>query len=216
MSDEALDERAVTEAGNPACPTGEYGARMLHRMNESHGPMTEWALGFLRLGAGARALDVGCGGGATLGRLLGLVGEGGRVSGIDYSPVSVAESRSLNAAAVAAGRVDVTQASVDCLPFADASFDAVTTVESFYFWPDPERGLAEVARVLRPGGTFLLVADVYQRPGLPAEVLENQRRYGLTILEPEEYEALLCGAGFSCAAAHTREPEGWICVEGTR
>ena len=57
------------------------------------------------------------------------------------------------------------------LPFSDSSFDKIVTVESFYFWPDPEENLKEVYRVLAEDGTFLLVADIYQKEGLAREVL---------------------------------------------
>ena len=83
--------------------------------------------------------------------------------------------------------MSVIEASVDDLPFADSSFDVVTTVESFYFWPNPECDLAEVWRVLRPGGRFLLVADIYDKPDLPADASENIEKYQLTVLTPEGY-----------------------------
>jgi ubiquinone/menaquinone biosynthesis C-methylase UbiE len=213
-----MDERAVTLAGNPAKPQGELGAQMLQRMNRSHGPVTNWALDLLDLFGCDSALDVGCGGGATLARLSSRMrqGSGVSVTGVDYSEVSCEQSRERNAAEVESGRVRVVRASVDDLPFGDGSFDVVTTVESFYFWPDSERGLREVLRVLRPSGRFMLVADVYRRPGLPAETLENIARYEMTVLTPEGYEELLARVGFSSATSHVERDEGWIAVEGVK
>ncbi len=105
-------------------------------------------------------------------------------------------------------------ASVVDLPFADASFDVVTTIESFYFWPEPEKSLAEVRRVLARGGRFLLVADIYEKDDLGEEERANIERYGLTVLDPEGYRALFSAAGFASCEVHTKAGTDWICVEG--
>ncbi|ERL07917.1 ubiquinone/menaquinone biosynthesis C-methylase UbiE [Olsenella profusa DSM 13989] len=216
MSDR-LTERQITDAGNPAKPTGVYGARMLHRMNRSHADVTNWALDFIDFSNVAHALDIGCGGGATMARLLARMGgRDGTVCGVDHSEISCEESRALNAEAIAAGRAEVLQADVESLPFADGSFDVAVTVESFYFWPRPQEDLVEVARVLAPGAHFLLVADVYQKDGLPAETLENIRKRNLTVLAPDEYEASLTRAGLSSVTVHLRDGTTWIAVEGVR
>ena len=151
----------------------------------------------------------------TLARLAGRMGEGsGRVTGVDHSEVACAESRELNAAEIEAGRIRVVCASVVDLPFADASFDVVTTIESFYFWPEPEKSLAEVRRVLARGGRFLLVADIYEKDDLGEEERANIERYGLTVLDPEGYRALFSAAGFASCEVHTKAGTDWICVEG--
>ncbi len=214
-------ERRVTQVGNPARPEGSFGAQMLRRMNLSHECLTNWALDFLDFAPDTRALDVGCGGGATMGRLgrrIAAAGDGamrGHVTGLDYSEVSCEQSRLANVEAIAVGDMDVVCASVAELPFADASFDVVTTVESFYFWPDPEANLREVSRVIRPGGRFLLVADVYLRKGLDPDTLANIRKYDLTVLSPEGYEELALRVGFSSCRCHLSD-EGWIAVEAVR
>ena len=218
-SGSTMDERAVTRAGNPGNPHGHFGEQMLERMNRSHADVTNWALDQLEFKAGYRALDIGCGGGATMGRLarhIQAAGGMGHVSGVDISEVSCEASRRNNAEAIRAGQMDVTQASVESLPYPDAAFDVVTTVESFYFWPNPTRCLAEVARVVRPGGRFLLVADVYRRPDLAPDVLQSIECYDLTVLAPGEYERLLVEAGFSRAKAHLKNGTTWIAVEVER
>lgn len=67
----------------------------------------------------------------------------------------------------------VLEGSVESLSFADDTFDKITTVESFYFWPAPQENLKEVRRVLKPGGTFVLVADTYNKEGLDPKTLET-------------------------------------------
>ena len=210
---EALAERSVTELGNPRKPAGEFGREMLRRMNVTHYEVTGWALGFWRLEALDTVLDIGCGGGLTLKRLAAGV-EGGHLVGVDYSWTAAGEALLQNCAEVAAGKTGIVQGSVAGLPFKAGSFSKVLTVESFYFWPSPEANLREVLRVLKPGGTFLLVADIYQKPGLSEHALENIRRYGLFNPTPEEFEELFMEAGFKKTIVRTRPGTDWICVEG--
>ena len=152
-------QKAVTAAGNPAKPTGEAGEQMLARMNESHAPLTAWGLSHFTWRGDEAVLDIGCGGGANLRRMSAHVTTG-HLTGIDYSATSVQTSRQTNAAAIAAGKMEIYEGSVEALPFADNTFDKITTVESFYFWPNPQENLKEVRRVLKPGGTFLLIAEI--------------------------------------------------------
>ena len=64
-------------------------------------------------------------------------------------------------------------------------------MESFYFWPDPAENLKEVYRVLKEQGTFLLVADIYQKEDLPEQVRENIQRFHLYNPTPEDFRELL-------------------------
>ena len=84
-------QEEITISGNPAKPQGEDGATMLKRMNESHSPVTCWALEHWQIAPEEELLDIGCGGGATLKR-MGEKITTGHLTGIDYSPVSVKTS----------------------------------------------------------------------------------------------------------------------------
>ncbi len=207
-------EMEITIQGNPAKPQGEAGAQMLERMNQSHDALTRWALQFLPPVKAGSLLDIGCGGGATLQKLAALTR--GRVCGIDYSPVSVEKSIAHNQKAIESGKMQVSEASVAALPFADNSFEGITTVESFYFWENPAEDLKEVLRVLKPGGTFLIIADIYQKPDLDVETKQNIERFHLFNPTPQQFEALLSEAGFSTASIHLKEGTDWICAEATK
>lgn len=104
---------------------------------------------------GARVLDVGCGGG-QMARALAQRRPDLHVTGIDLSADQVRRAR--RRAGDIADRVEFVQGSALDLPFPDADFDAVYSIASIKHWPDPAAGLAECARVLRPGGQ-LLVAE---------------------------------------------------------
>ena len=208
-------QQSVTRMGNPGKPVGDAGVEMLARMNASHGPVTEWGLSHISVPEDAAVLDIGCGGGATLHRLAARAPRG-VITGIDYSEVSVACSTDFNRADVESGRMKVLQASVEAMPFADDSFDTITTVESFYFWPDPQENLREVYRVLKPGGTFLLIADIHEDGALPATARENIARYRLFNPTQEQFRELFRAAGFTRTAIHTKEGEHWIAVCGAK
>ena len=207
------EEIDITEMGNPAKPQGKYGEMMLDRMNESHSAVTEWGLSYLTVADDAKLLDIGCGGGATLAKLAGIV-RSGKVYGIDYSDVSVRKSKEYNKDLVGSGRIEVLKGSVSDMMFEDGTFDGIVTVESFYFWPDPEESLKEVRRVLKDTGTFLLIADIYDTEELPDKAVENIRKYGLRNLKPEEFRDMFMKAGFSDVSVHLKDGTTWICVEG--
>lgn len=206
-------QQSVTRMGNPGKPVGDAGVEMLARMNASHGPVTEWGLSHISVPEDAAVLDIGCGGGATLHRLAARAPRG-VITGIDYSEVSVACSTDFNRADVESGRMKVLQASVEAMPFADESFDIITTVESFYFWPDQAANLREVHRVLKPGGTFLLIAEIHENGALPESDRENVRTYNLFNPTQEQFLALFRQAGFTQVATHTKPGEQWIAVTG--
>lgn len=203
----------ITRIGNPRKPQGDEGEEMLARMNQSHYEVTGWALDFFDYQESDQILDIGCGGGMTLKRMSACV-PSGHLTGVDYSPTSVKMSRQLNAEDVQSHKMEILEASVERLPFADEMFDKIITVESFYFWPDPARNLKEVRRVLKKGGTFLLVADIYQKEGLKEQTIENIRKYELFNPTLEEFQNLLEQAGFSGVVIHTKEGEDWVCAEG--
>lgn len=205
----------VTAEGNPRRPEGEAGRAMLARMNESHARLVDWGLSHIDLHAGDTVLDIGCGGGNTLARMAERVTEGHLV-GIDYAETSVEASRAFNAPLIEAGRMEILHGSVEHLPFTDEHFDAVVTVESFYFWPNPEECLKEVARVVKKGGTFLLLAEIYERDDLPESIREKIAGYALTNPTPEEFERLFRAAGFAVVETHFKEGEYWIAVRGVR
>ncbi len=100
-------------------------------------------------------LDVGCG----TGRLLGLAQRrfpGAKLFGVDAAIEMVRQAQTSHPD----GAIRFQQAVAEELPFPDASFDLVFSTMTFHHWSDQGRGIAEVARVLRPGGRWLLAEFV--------------------------------------------------------
>ncbi len=203
----------ITELGNPARPTGQAGQDMLMRMAESHRQVTDWGLSFADIKEDESILDVGCGSGMALKRVADKY-ERVNVYGIDYSETSAALSGENLRGYIKDGRAHISCASVESLPFGDEFFDGVYTVESFYFWPDHLKGLKEIRRVLKSGGKFLLIADIYDTPDLDEHQRENIKKYNLYNPTLERFEQLLKEAGYKDVQVHTKEGTTWVCAEG--
>jgi len=94
-----------------------------------------------------RILDIGCGGGFLTNPLS---MQGFCVTGVDQSAEALDVARRYDQS----GKVSYVHADAFCLPFADESFDAVTAMDFLEHVQDPGRAIAEMARVLRPGGLW--------------------------------------------------------------
>jgi len=184
---------------NCAHPKGRMGRAMLKFMNLCHAPLTNWGLSLLDIQEGRTMLDIGCGGGATLRRLL-KRSKGGMVYGIDISEESVSKARKVNAD-VLDKQVFVTQGSAEKLPYEDWKFDLVTAVETIYFWPNLPQCLQEVRRVLKPGGRFAVMVEVADENSKWVTLVEGMKAYS-----PEQLKDLLADAGFVEIEVHRKKP----------
>jgi arsenite methyltransferase len=110
----------------------------------------------LGLTAAERVLDVGSGPGMLAAEMAEAVGSGGAVHGIDVSDSMLAIAQRLESAPDAAP-MEFVQADACALPYEDASFDAVVSTQVYEYVADIERALAEVRRVLRPGGRVFIL-----------------------------------------------------------
>ena len=182
---------------NCAHPRGAMGRVMLAMMNFGHAPLTNWGLGCIPFQDGWTILDVGCGGGQTLRRLLGR-SKGAIVHGIDISDESVAKARKVNADLLDT-RVFVRQGSAAELPYADSTFDLVTAVETVYFWPTLPQCLQEVKRVLKPGGLFAILLEITSADSVWTRVVE-----GMTPYSPGQLKEFLEQAGFRDVLIHRK------------
>jgi ubiquinone/menaquinone biosynthesis C-methylase UbiE len=109
-------------------------------------------LELLGIAPGERILEVGCGSGVVLRDVARRVAPGGRAVGLDPSPALLAVARELAAAAGLAELVELHEGDARALPFGDGAFDGALAATALIHIPDAERTVAEMARVVRPGG----------------------------------------------------------------
>lgn len=193
---------------NTCKPKGLGGKIMVHMMNSGHTAMAEWGLNHITVQENDLSLDIGCGGGANVKRLL-EKSPRGAVKGIDYSEISVEKSKKLNKAELEAGRCEILQGNVMELPFSDASFHRVTAFETIYFWPDLSKAFEQVHRVLKENGTFMICNEV-NGENAKDEKWANIVQ-GMKIYTSKQIQSTLQQVGFSNIKADKND-KGWVCV----
>lgn len=179
-------------------PTGRIG-RMLHGPAPAGLPPYQRVLQALDLGAEDVLLEIGPGGGSFLARALQVVES---AAAIDHSQDMVDETCRRNAAALAAGRLDVRLGDAASLPWADGSFTAVVMNQVFFWLPDPGTVLAEVHRVLRQGGRLAMLG-ASDRPTTRLVVLPYLLR-GMRLYGDGELTRMLEAAGFTSVDVASR------------
>jgi len=146
--------------------------------------------------AGDQVLDVGCGSGRLTLAAQGWAGEDGQAVGLDPSPemIQVARKNAERTGLKARFELGV----VENLPFPDASFDVVLNRLMLHHLPGDlkQRGLAEMRRVLKPGGVCLVVDFEPPKSGLLRMIVENHMT-PMAHVDVREYVPLLEQAGFT-------------------
>lgn len=154
---------------------------------------------------GSSILDLGCGGGEFVRRLSGLNMDF-NIVGIDHSVemVNLAKKVNRNRLGEGANGVRILLGSVAEIPLSSVSVDLVTALETIQFWPDLKVSIAEVKRVLRPGGMFVIM-NRYPRQG------SNWWKRA-QLKSDTEYIELLQSIGLEGPAVDLRYKQGWIVV----
>ena len=171
-------------------PEGEVGIAVADWLNETNKAGNATTVALLGVTAGNHVLEIGFGNGRTVPDVIGQAADV-RYAGVDISPTMVAEASRFNAALVAAGRASFHLGSAERMPFADHAFDRVFSIGVIHFWAEPGASLAEVHRVMRPGGLMVMGSLA---PKDPPDFARPE--YGFHLRDAAEWDALCRGARF--------------------
>lgn len=177
------------QLGRPSGFSGRVVGRLLNRGNRA---LVLAAVGAAEVVPGAAVADIGFGGGAGIGPLIDGVGTSGTVHGVEMSTAMLAEAAKRFADEIAAGTLVLHDAQMHALPLPDNALDAVISTNTIYFIEDLAAAVAELARVLRPGGTLALgIGDSDRMATMPFT------QYGFRLRPVNDIIAILRDAGFT-------------------
>jgi ubiquinone/menaquinone biosynthesis C-methylase UbiE len=147
--------------------------------------------------AGERVVDIGAGMGAGAMR---AARRGATVIAVEPTPFMRGVLTARRLCSRHRGNVDVVDGAAELLPVDDASIDAVWAVNTMHHWVDQERGAAEIARVLRPDGRFVLVDEDFTDPSHPdhdrfGSEDDDGHHHGFTMVDANRIGGLLRSVG---------------------
>ena len=187
FSEEELKELAK----QLSCPDGEGGVKTADFMNVNNAGITRRSMELLSVSNGDSVLEIGPGNGGHVASLAAGLTEIS-YTGVDISQTMVDEATKMNEELVKEEKVSFRFTNGKTLPFEDATFTKIVTVNTLYFWENPAEYAAEIYRVLQPGGRFVLsIADKTFMEKLPFT------QYGFQLYHKEDAEKLLVDTGFS-------------------
>lgn len=198
---------------NTRKPKGLLGKWMVNSMNHFHASVADWGMRHLPKTDLNEIAELGCGGGRNVRELLQRY-PSAKVTALDYSEISVEKTKQFNRKDMKKGRCRVIQGNVSQLPFDNEQFDLVTAFETVYFWPGPTKSFREVYRILKPGGTFLIVNE---SDGMNS----HDDRWlsaidGLRIFNKAQLTAFLTDVGFSKITVDHDSKKHRICLLAIR
>jgi ubiquinone/menaquinone biosynthesis C-methylase UbiE len=160
-------------------------------IQKTHWEVTRQLIDLMKVEDHDNVLDLGCGTG-TASRVLAQKASRGLVLGVDLSDRMIAEARRgyrnpHNALFVVAD--------ADYLPCAKSYFHALLSIEAMYYWPKPDAALAEVVRVLRPGGRAVFLVSYYKENSYGHDWAKHID-IPVRLLGAAEYVDVLSKAGF--------------------
>ena len=189
-------------------PEGILGRMMIKSMNSGHAKMAAWGTARLPELHPRAIVDLGCGGGKNAENLMKKF-PSATMTAVDYSEACVEASKKHNASAVSSGRFRIVQGDVSGLCLESSQYDLATAFETVYFWPGPVKSFREVYRVLKSGGSFLIVNECDGTNEKDQKWLDMID--GMSIYPEKELIGHLKEAGFSDIQVFRDTKKHWIC-----
>ncbi len=165
------------------------------RLEDGHGDVVAQVLERMNIRPGQQYLDLGCGNGWAT-RLLAKAAPGASSIGVDVSPAMVARAEELHSFTIRA-RYEV--APFEQLAFGDAKFDGAFSMEALYYAADLDPAIAELHRVLKPGGRADVVIDFYadNAPTAAWAHFGAEGGFAMHFLSESDWKARFEAAGFA-------------------
>lgn len=195
-------------------PSGWFGSIVMSRLlNKVNTQIVDTTLALMDVKPEHRVLEIGFGGGSALSHLVDSAGSGA-IAGVDISPEMVRRAESKFSSEIRSGRLQVQVGDISKLPFADALFDRVFTINTIYFWPNTLGGLRELYRVLRKDGRATI--SIRSKNKMEKQSVTN---YGFRLFSADELAVLMAQSGFREIRVDHRDQDKWydqVIVVGCR
>lgn len=179
---------------------------------EGHLPEADLGLGcgiptqFAEIKMGDHVLDLGSGAGNDCFVARALVGETGKVTGLDFTDAMVAKANS-NVKKSGFSNVEFIQGDIEDMPLPDQAYDVVVSNCVLNLVPDKEKAFAQIMRVLKPGGHFC-ISDVVLKGELPEQLQKDTEMYVGCVagaIDWNQYIYIIKNQGFDQVTVHTQK-----------
>lgn len=172
-------------------PTGEYAIQVGEKMNEGNLHINLNTFEAIELAAGDNILEIGMGNGFFVKNIL-STDNTLRYTGCDFSEIMVDEACKKNEIFIASGQAQFYLADAKDLPFEKETFDKVFSINTIYFWENPQIVLAEIWRVLKPKGQVTISLR-------PKSIMEHYPfvKYGFKMFAKEDLKELISKNNFT-------------------
>jgi ubiquinone/menaquinone biosynthesis C-methylase UbiE len=176
----------------PLLPRGFIGSIVARLMPLGHAPIYKRVSEVLELQPEDELLDVACGAGYFLKRYASHLK---RIAGLDYSEVMVKIAKNKHKKRISAGTAEIEYGEASHLPWEANKFSVVTSMGSFFAFPQPLESLKEMHRVLRPGGRAVVSIEYNAEEG--KDYSKDIKKYGYGIWTEDEVQNMFQEAGFA-------------------
>ncbi|XKM12861.1 class I SAM-dependent methyltransferase [Orbaceae bacterium ac157xtp] len=180
-----MENRLESLALQLRCPEGEAGIQLAHNMNMRNLTQMLHAFAHSNIQDNDNILELGYGNGGLLSYVLSLA-DNVKYTGLEVSSTMHEQAISFNAPYIGANMAQYRLFDGTTLPFKDAEFDKIVTVNTIYFWQSPLELLKNICRVLKVNGNFCLTfADKSFMQDLPFI------KYGFKLYDTEDIKSLM-------------------------
>jgi ubiquinone/menaquinone biosynthesis C-methylase UbiE len=186
-----MDEETLKAiAGQLRQPSGEYAIQVGEKMNEGNLNINLNTFEALNLATGDNILEIGMGNGYFVKNIL-STDSSIKYTGCDFSEVMVDEARKQNKKFITSGQAEFHNTDANELPYEPEAFDKVFSINTIYFWDNPQIVFAEIWRVLKPKGQITISIR-------PKSIMQHYPfvKYGFTMFTKEDLIELISNNNF--------------------